>query len=56
MSSRFLCALAAVALAGCDREGTDLLPDNSKFPSVVTIGELHLDLAGARVDFKNSIH
>ena len=42
MSSRFLFALAAVALAGCDREGTDLLPDNSKFPSVVTIGELRL--------------
>lgn len=42
MSNRLYFALAALALAGCDREGTDLLPDNSKFPSVVTIGELRL--------------
>ena len=33
-------ALAGLAVSGCDRKGTDLLPDNSGFAPVVTIGEL----------------
>mgnify|MGYP000374136187 CR=1 FL=1 len=40
MSSRLFAALAVAALVGCDRKGTDLLPDNSAFSPVVTIGEL----------------
>ena len=42
MSSRTIWALAALTLFGCDRKGTDLLPDNSEFESVTTIGDLRV--------------
>jgi hypothetical protein len=36
----FMLALLGLAVASCDRKGSDLLPDNGKFSPVATIGEL----------------
>jgi hypothetical protein len=54
MSSRFYATLVALAMVGCDRKGTDLLPDNSAFAPVVTIGELRVMNADDYWSFRSS--
>ena len=47
-------ALMGLATAGCDRKGTDLLPDNSGFAPVVTIGELAVLTPQDYWEYRNS--
>lgn len=54
MNSRFLATAVALALVGCDRSGTDLLPENSQFAPVVTIGELRVMNAQDYWDFRTA--
>lgn len=53
MSSRTLLSVVGLlAIAGCDRDGTDLLPPNSNFDPVVTIGELKVLSPGEYFDYR----
>jgi hypothetical protein len=54
MNSRSFATLVALALVGCDRKGTDLLPENSAFAPVVTIGELRVMNANDYWSFRTS--
>lgn len=54
MNSRSFATFVALALMGCDRKGTDLLPENSAFAPVVTIGELGLITQKEYWDFRRS--